>query len=295
MEQQAATSKVLQVISSSPGELEPVFQTILANAARLCGAKFGALSFHENGVFHPAAMFNLPPALAQFYHQRGSFQPAAGTALERLWRAKKTIHSPDILAEMVLSPAAKLGGARSYIAVPMLKEKELIGAFVIYRTESAPSPTNRSSCSGISPRRPSSPSRTPACSTSFASAPTISLRPWSSRRRPLRYCVSSPGRLASLSPCLAQCWRRQRSCARQAMAACGFARETPIAPPLSMESCHRNSSNSGVVRSFTDLPPTFHWREQSRLGSRFKSQICARVRPIWRAIHYQLVLSKSQG
>jgi len=69
LEQQTATSEVLQVISSSPGELEPVFQAMLANAVRICEAKFGILHRFDGNRFYPAAMLNAPPALAEF--QRG--------------------------------------------------------------------------------------------------------------------------------------------------------------------------------------------------------------------------------
>ena len=66
LEQQAATSEVLGVISRSPGELARVFQGMLENAIRICGAKFGILFRYEGGVFHPAAMTNVPPAFADF-------------------------------------------------------------------------------------------------------------------------------------------------------------------------------------------------------------------------------------
>src|SRR4029077_6644658 len=70
-EQQTATSEVLRVVSSSPGELEPVFQAMLENATRICGAKFGILFRYEGGMFHPAAMANVPPAFADFLDRQG--------------------------------------------------------------------------------------------------------------------------------------------------------------------------------------------------------------------------------
>src|SRR5262249_22328879 len=79
LEQQTATSEVLKVISSFPGELEPVFQAILANATGICEAKFGVLFRYENDAFHAAAMLNAPQALVEFHRQRGSFKPPAGT------------------------------------------------------------------------------------------------------------------------------------------------------------------------------------------------------------------------
>ncbi len=138
LEQQTATSEVLKVISSSPGDLDPVFQTMLANAVRICDAKFGVMFRYNNEMFNPAAMFEMPPALVEFFQQRGSFQPYSGTNLERMWRTKDVIRVADEMAEPVVSPPAKHGGARSLIAVPMLKENELIGAIVIYRQEVRP-------------------------------------------------------------------------------------------------------------------------------------------------------------
>ena len=117
---------------------EPVFQAMLANAVRICDAKFGVMFRYNNEMFNPAAMFDMPPALVEFFQQRGSFQPNSGTNLERMWRTKDVIRVADEMAEPVVSPPAKHGGARSLIAVPMLKENELIGAIVIYRQEVRP-------------------------------------------------------------------------------------------------------------------------------------------------------------
>ncbi len=138
LEQQTATSEVLRVISSSPGELEPVFETMLANAVRICDAKFGLLYRHHNGTFNPAALFGAPPALAVFVRQRGSFQPEAGTGLDRLLQTKDLVRVTDNSAEPAFRAAAKYGGARSLVAVPMLKENVLVGAIIIYRQEVRP-------------------------------------------------------------------------------------------------------------------------------------------------------------
>jgi signal transduction histidine kinase len=138
LEQQTATSEVLRVISSSPGELEPVFQAMLENATRICEAKFGQMYRYENDLFHPAAGINPPPALAELIAQRGAFLPAAGTPLNRLLQTREVIFIADETAESNPGAAGKLGGARSLIAVPMLKETALIGAIVIYRQEVRP-------------------------------------------------------------------------------------------------------------------------------------------------------------
>ena len=138
LEQQTATSQVLGVISSSPGELEPVFQTMLANAVRICDAKFGMLYRYDNEAFDPVALFGVPPAHAEFVQQRGLFKPLAGTGLDRLVRTNDVVRIADDSQEPVSSNAAKLGGARSRIVVPMLKENALIGTIVIYRQEVRP-------------------------------------------------------------------------------------------------------------------------------------------------------------
>jgi GAF domain-containing protein len=138
LEQQTATSEVLKVISSSPGELKPVFDAMLENATRICEAKFGLMHRYDNGVFQTAAVLNAPPAFAEYIRQRGSFQPPAGTPLDRLLQSRDVIYTADETAESIPGVAARLGGARSLIAVPMLKENKLIGAIVIYRQEVRP-------------------------------------------------------------------------------------------------------------------------------------------------------------
>src|SRR5262249_41263148 len=134
-EQQTATSEVLRVISSSPGELAPVFESMLANATRLCEAKFGLLFRYDNGAFHPVAMLNAPAALADFIRQRGPYRPQPGVPLHRVLATKKVVHTVDQAAEQVQTPSAKLAGARTHIVVPMLNENELVGVIAIYRQE----------------------------------------------------------------------------------------------------------------------------------------------------------------
>ena len=138
LEQQTATSEVLQVISSSPGELEPVFQAMLENATRICEAKFGLLLRFDGDAFHMAASVGTPPELSEFLWRRGAFQPVTGSHLDRLTRTKQVSHTADYAAEGVPSPPVTLGGARSTVDVPMLKDDELIGAFSIYRQEVRP-------------------------------------------------------------------------------------------------------------------------------------------------------------
>ncbi len=138
LEQQTATSEVLEVISSSPGDLAPVFEAMLANAVRICDAKFGTLFLHDNETFNAVAAFGAPPALAEFHSQRGWFKPAAGTGLDTVLRTRDVARIADEAAEETPSIAARLGGARSLIVVPMLKEDTLAGAITIYRQEVRP-------------------------------------------------------------------------------------------------------------------------------------------------------------
>jgi two-component system, NtrC family, sensor kinase len=135
LEQQTATSEVLQVISSSPGELQPVFQAMLENATRICDAKFGTMFRFDGEAFHPMAMVNTPPALTSFLRQRGRFVPETGNGLHRVWTSKKVLHTLDDAASPVPTAPARLAGARTYLGVPMLKDEELVGVIVIYRQE----------------------------------------------------------------------------------------------------------------------------------------------------------------
>src|SRR5262249_38852815 len=140
LEQQTATSEVLQVISSSPGELEPVFQTMLEKATRICEAKFGVMFYYQDGTLRPAAELNVPTAFSKFIRQRGPFQPPPGSVFKHVILTKQPINVADGAAEgqFLSSNAVRLGGARSYMAAPMLKEEELIGIIVIYRQEVRP-------------------------------------------------------------------------------------------------------------------------------------------------------------
>ena len=146
-EQQTATSEVLRVISSSPGELEPVFQAMLANAARICEAKFGAMYLNEGSAFRTVAMHNAPPALAEMRRRNPVFRPNPRIALARAAATKQTVQIADVQAEPgYLDPVpgfsgpqiVTLGGARTVVAVPMLKKNELVGVIAIYRQQVRP-------------------------------------------------------------------------------------------------------------------------------------------------------------
>ena len=138
LEQQTATAEVLSVISSSPGELEPVFQAMLENAVRICDAKFGVMHRFDDDANYPVAMLDLPQELGEFLRKRGRAKPIPGTDLDSLWKSKQVVHTTDMMQSPVPSPPARFGGARTQLAVPMLKDDGLVGAIVIYRQEVRP-------------------------------------------------------------------------------------------------------------------------------------------------------------
>jgi signal transduction histidine kinase len=144
LEQQTATSEVLQVISSSPGELEPVFQKMLENATRICGAKFGTMNLYENGGFHTVALYNAPAAYSETQLYK-NIQPHPQSGLGQIERTHQTVHIDDIRTQPPylagnknVVALADLAGARTLVIVPMLKESELIGAITIFRQEVKP-------------------------------------------------------------------------------------------------------------------------------------------------------------
>ncbi|MGC2748605.1 MAG: GAF domain-containing protein [Pseudolabrys sp.] len=148
LEQQTATSDVLRVISGSPNALEPVFQAMLANATRICDANLGLIFRREGDAFRVVSLHGAPPALADERRRNPVFHPSPGTALGRAAATKQTVQIADVQAEPGYSHAtpglgstagiATLAGARTVVAVPMLKEDEMVGAIVIYRQEVRP-------------------------------------------------------------------------------------------------------------------------------------------------------------
>jgi signal transduction histidine kinase len=144
LEQQTATSKVLQIISSSPRELQPVFATMLANATKLCEASYGAMWLREGDAFRGAAFHgDLPAAYTDQFET--PFRPAAEEALARVAHTRKPVYIADFRkyqAYLEGRPLAVAGvevaGIRTFFLVPMLKENELLGAIAIYRRETRP-------------------------------------------------------------------------------------------------------------------------------------------------------------
>ena len=143
LEQQTATSEVLRVISSSPGELEPVFQAMLANAMGICEAKFGSMFEFADGAFRALWSLGIPPALAEYNREWRVWGPDTG--LGQVALTKRAVHVVDARAGRVYDnrdpgrkAAVEPGGVRSFLVVPMVKESELIGAIAIFRQEVRP-------------------------------------------------------------------------------------------------------------------------------------------------------------
>src|SRR5262249_13933277 len=216
---------------------------------QLCEAKFGNLYLYEGGGLRSVASHNVPPAFAEA-RRRGLLRPAPGGNLGEVLRTKQTVHTVDVAAlrpyaerDPVVVAAVELGGIRTSLAVPMLKEGELMESSPFFAKKSGPSPTSRSRCSPVSRVRPSSPSRTRAFSMSYAN-------PSSSKLRPPRCCRSSAVRPASFRQCSTPCWSARPASARPNSVTCSCARETPSARSPCMAS-RPTWIAGGASRSFT--------------------------------------------
>jgi two-component system, NtrC family, sensor kinase len=144
LRRQTATSEVLQIISSSPGNAAPVFQTILVRATRLCEADFGILYHYQDEKFATEAMVGVPPKFAEWLLEKPRYWDSS-TALGRVAELKETVHIDDVQADPLYRQGHPLRvafvdmtGARSFIAVPMLKDDALIGSICIFRQERKP-------------------------------------------------------------------------------------------------------------------------------------------------------------
>jgi two-component system, NtrC family, sensor kinase len=144
LQQQTATSEVLETISSSTGDLAPVFDKMLENATRICGAKFGTMTLYEDGGFRTVALYNAPKIYAdtQLYKR---IRPHPESGLSAVEKTHETVHIDDIRTEPPyiegnpnVRALADLAGARTLVIVPMLKDEELIGTITIFRQEVKP-------------------------------------------------------------------------------------------------------------------------------------------------------------
>ena len=145
LEQQTATSEVLRVISSSPGELEPVFEAMLENATRLCEARFGEMFLLSGDSFRSVALHGVPASLAEFRATNPPLQPQSHIPIARAVRNRLVEHVTDVRLEQgygegysPIVALADLGGARTLLIVPLVKENEVLGTINIYRQEVRP-------------------------------------------------------------------------------------------------------------------------------------------------------------
>ena len=139
LEQQTATSEVLRVISGSPTDVQPVFDTILTDALRICESHYGAIFRFDGEAFHHAATANVTPELLA--HLTSSpIKPGRQSALRRVGLERQPVHIPDVLAdpECELPEPYRKEGMRSVLAVPLLRENTLIGAITIHRRDVRP-------------------------------------------------------------------------------------------------------------------------------------------------------------
>ena len=145
LEQQTATSEVLKVISSSPGDLRPVFSAMLESAARLCDASFGNIFRWEDDALRLVATYNTPAAFVEARSHR-PLRREQNNPVGEMLAAKAVLHVGDLAADERYTKrcdpniiaAVELGGIRTCLAVPMLKDNELIGALIVYRQEVRP-------------------------------------------------------------------------------------------------------------------------------------------------------------
>ena len=135
LEQQTATADVLQVISSSLGDLEPVFATMLEQAVRICEASVGSMVLRDGDMFRRVAIHGAPLEFVDFHESRPTLRVSDAFALGQILRTKQVVQIGDVQAEEPETPIAKYGGARTLLTVPLLKENEVIGALGIYRQE----------------------------------------------------------------------------------------------------------------------------------------------------------------
>ena len=144
LEQQTATSEVLQVISGSPSDLEPVFASMLEKAVRICDATFGNIYRWDGGSLNLVAAHNTPTAFAEA--RRSPRHPDPKMPVGRMLSTKTAVHVVDLAADQSyverhipgVIAAVELGGVRTFLAVPMLKDDELIGALSLSRQEVRP-------------------------------------------------------------------------------------------------------------------------------------------------------------
>jgi hypothetical protein len=241
LERQTATSEVLRVISSSPGDLKPIFAVILANATRLCQANFGVLFLCEGDAYHAVAMHNAPSAFVEARQREPLVSMTGTTILAQVARTKRTIQTADITKDPAYhkNPRStqvfvRLTGARSFVAVPMLKDDELVGTIAIYRQEVRSFTDKQIELVQNFAAQAVIAIENRGCLANYGNR-------WNSR--PLRrMCyASSAHRPASWSRSSPPCWKTPRASAVRSSAISGSANAT-ISASLQHTARHRNTA-----------------------------------------------------
>ena len=145
LERQTATAEVLQVLSGSPSSLEPVFEAILGNASRLCNSHLAILNLYQDGKFRTAAQFGGNPEFVKWVLERGAFHPSESMTLLRMIETRQPVQAEDLKQSEAYRAGkgqtvhmVNIGGARTFLAVPLFKEGDLLGNIGIYRPEVLP-------------------------------------------------------------------------------------------------------------------------------------------------------------
>ena len=283
LEQQTATSEVLKVISSSPGELEPVFEAMLKNAVQICGAGFGNLFLREGDVFRIGATYGAPPAYIEYLRSEQVFQLNPKLGLGLLVKTKEIYRVADVVAapthgEELREAAIKLAGARTHNGDPNAEGHG--GDRRNYYLPPRGRPFHRQTGRGArktSPRRPSSQLRTRDCSTSCARH--LNVKP-----QPQKCSKSSPARLATWIPCSRRFSLMPLNCVMRHTARFGCGRTTRSAPRCCMATYQTPTLTSGEAARFSGQIRMCRWRGSPLRASPSRSRTCVRVRPTAAAI-----------